>query len=672
MKNLVEKTVFPLLILVLFSACSKEEVEPPAIILESQEVSGEIIFPEVIQNVGNLKIVSGIYEGEIELKKSGLVGECNINLNKNTIQLITIFNDDEPILYCLANPNQTQTLTINAITTAEALVFLHPLIVSSDPIEATEIRAKIRNSNSFNYLVQELEDIIGNGQFHQIGWNLSYFTTVTGEVINEIIDNYQEPQNGIELSDVDKTQNPLRLKILNGRKRWLSIYIDKYAGGNLTSSPFTINNEEVNTFLMPSDEASLWNIFTKGTPIEAESPLVSINTSDAEKIKVSCYGLGINNFPDVSSQDFDRGVSAAAATFLWDYGIAFFEVITGVKGLKGELRGRPFKNPNSELISRLEAALTHPTSRVKYVSAAQSGDNSAFLKEIFKIGYSTLIDSENAKLVYQFIKKITTKDIAASIVNKAFVPLRIIDMTESIGNMGASVYATISTDWKTEFLINVNDLPTDGLLAHYPFNGNAYDEIGNNDGTVYGATLTTDRFGNSDRAYSLDGTDDYISFGNMYLPTEEFTYAIWLKDLDQGTHGAILGKHSYQGDNQVYLRTEINDDKYDLEINIGNNFYELTAPYRDEIGLISPSYNKFDHLVATYDGQIIKLYVNNTLVGSQNATGTTATNSHPLLLGHSSASNNNHDDYGKYIFDDFRIYTRALKVHEINELYNEE
>ena len=35
-----------------------------------------------------------------------------------------------------------------------------------------------------------------------------------------------------------------------------------------------------------------------------------------------------------------------------------------------------------------------------------------------------------------------------------------------------------------------------GLVAYYPFNGNANDESGNgNDGTVNGATLTADRFG---------------------------------------------------------------------------------------------------------------------------------------------------------------------------------
>ena len=45
----------------------------------------------------------------------------------------------------------------------------------------------------------------------------------------------------------------------------------------------------------------------------------------------------------------------------------------------------------------------------------------------------------------------------------------------------------------------------DGLVAYYPFNGNARDESGNfNDGTVHGATLTEDRFGNEGNAYSFD------------------------------------------------------------------------------------------------------------------------------------------------------------------------
>lgn len=54
----------------------------------------------------------------------------------------------------------------------------------------------------------------------------------------------------------------------------------------------------------------------------------------------------------------------------------------------------------------------------------------------------------------------------------------------------------------------------EGLIAYFPFNGNANDEAGNgHDGIVYGATLTTDRFGNTNSAYEFDGIVNNLDFG---------------------------------------------------------------------------------------------------------------------------------------------------------------
>ena len=63
---------------------------------------------------------------------------------------------------------------------------------------------------------------------------------------------------------------------------------------------------------------------------------------------------------------------------------------------------------------------------------------------------------------------------------------------------------------------------TSGLVAAWEFNGNANDVSGNgNDGVVHGATLTTDRFGNANSAYSFNGVDDYISAADS--PTLDFS-----------------------------------------------------------------------------------------------------------------------------------------------------
>lgn len=59
-------------------------------------------------------------------------------------------------------------------------------------------------------------------------------------------------------------------------------------------------------------------------------------------------------------------------------------------------------------------------------------------------------------------------------------------------------------------------------VAYYPFDGNANDESGNgNHGTVYGAKLTADRFGNQDSAYLFDGIIDDVRVYNRALSAAE-------------------------------------------------------------------------------------------------------------------------------------------------------
>jgi len=68
-----------------------------------------------------------------------------------------------------------------------------------------------------------------------------------------------------------------------------------------------------------------------------------------------------------------------------------------------------------------------------------------------------------------------------------------------------------------------------GLVVYYPFNGNADDEGGSGyDGVVTGASLTSDRFGNTNSAYYFDGNDDYISLGNDF-DLNELTINFWFK-----------------------------------------------------------------------------------------------------------------------------------------------
>ena len=67
-----------------------------------------------------------------------------------------------------------------------------------------------------------------------------------------------------------------------------------------------------------------------------------------------------------------------------------------------------------------------------------------------------------------------------------------------------------------------------GLVACYPFNANAKDETGNgNNGTVNGATLTTDRFGKANSAYNFNGSS-LIPVNPTQFKNQSYSYTNWI------------------------------------------------------------------------------------------------------------------------------------------------
>jgi hypothetical protein len=68
------------------------------------------------------------------------------------------------------------------------------------------------------------------------------------------------------------------------------------------------------------------------------------------------------------------------------------------------------------------------------------------------------------------------------------------------------------------------------LIACYPFNGNAQDNVGNHHGTVVGATPTTDRFGRPNSAYQFSPVyGNYISLDNKQdFVNNMFTVSAWV------------------------------------------------------------------------------------------------------------------------------------------------
>lgn len=105
-------------------------------------------------------------------------------------------------------------------------------------------------------------------------------------------------------------------------------------------------------------------------------------------------------------------------------------------------------------------------------------------------------------------------------------------------NLGKSLKYTNEATIKT-----ILDI-TSGLVAYYPFNGNANDESGNQlNGTVTGAQLTTDRNGLSNKAYSFDNSQFIEILASTDKNLMPFSVSLWATIKDGSTGGNLFNKY---------------------------------------------------------------------------------------------------------------------------------
>ncbi|MBN1509809.1 MAG: LamG domain-containing protein [Sedimentisphaerales bacterium] len=212
-------------------------------------------------------------------------------------------------------------------------------------------------------------------------------------------------------------------------------------------------------------------------------------------------------------------------------------------------------------------------------------------------------------------------------------------------------------------------LPSDGLVAWWPFQGNANDASGNgHDGVVYGATLTQDRSGNPDSAYQFDGTNDYIDIGNGVKPGLAMTVSAWV-NLDSLDPGIAVFRNDLD-------QTPSNDYRYGVAVLIDNGggpghidaqIYEgFSAPWnrRNKVSDEAVVGTGAWHHLAVVFGSMndIRLYLDGAEIdGYYDGTGS------GLLYssGGHGALGMRSGYYFHGIMDDVAVYSRALSENEI-------
>ena len=208
------------------------------------------------------------------------------------------------------------------------------------------------------------------------------------------------------------------------------------------------------------------------------------------------------------------------------------------------------------------------------------------------------------------------------------------------------------------------DLVT-GLVAYYPFNGNANDESGNaNHGIVSNATLTNDRFGNLNNSYNFNGIDNYITipFSPKFNLDNSFSFSIWINPQNISLSQRIIDR-STGGTSDDWM--------IDLSANpadIGKIRCIAGGAGSSNLSYSNPVITKENiwYLVnVTYDLKDIRFYINGILDKISPLTSSTPTSTNPVRIGVATVGNANFFN-GK--IDDIRIYNRALSQAEITYL----
>jgi hypothetical protein len=211
-------------------------------------------------------------------------------------------------------------------------------------------------------------------------------------------------------------------------------------------------------------------------------------------------------------------------------------------------------------------------------------------------------------------------------------------------------------------------VPTNGLKAYYPFSGNANDASGNaNNGTVNGATLTTDRFGSANSAYSFDGISNYINIANNILPTTSTSLTISLWFLSSDNSGSLISDRSGAGNTSKYA-IGIGGTNLSAGCENGN----CTGPCGQYSTTVAPSGTTWNNAVLVKDLalNVCKIYLNGVLAATRNNFCYTNFSS-PTAIGRANSYYAPFGDgYTNGKIDDVGVWNRALTEAEITTMYN--
>lgn len=269
---------------------------------------------------------------------------------------------------------------------------------------------------------------------------------------------------------------------------------------------------------------------------------------------------------------------------------------------------------------------------------------------------------------YSFINQVpagSTSSSQTGLTSGTTYYWRIFAVTE--GGMSSSLNGIQATSCNGPV---ISQLPSTNLVSYYKFEGNAVDATGNNSATFQGGTPTAaaDRFNVAGKAYTFNGSSNYISTPNLYVNPSSVSVSSWFKTTT--TVGGVL-----MGFSSLQTGSNGNRDRFIYMTATGVLYFGVAPGAVKKYISTTAAYNDGNwHLVtATLGAGGMKLYVDGVLAASDLTVTTAETITGYWRLGHSDIStwpNESSSYFFQGTLDDMVIYHRELSAAEVGVLYN--
>lgn len=219
----------------------------------------------------------------------------------------------------------------------------------------------------------------------------------------------------------------------------------------------------------------------------------------------------------------------------------------------------------------------------------------------------------------------------------------------------------------------------DSLIGYYTFSGNTSDSSGHqHHGTNFGATYTTDRFGNPNEALLFDGINDSVIVGNIIDVSKQqgMSFTAWFQpstSIQQPNRnvGVSIGRK-----NRGEMAIRYNDERnWQLVAAFGDGAEQIVNSNHNSCKTGPVTFGQWYHVAGVFENGKVTLYVDAEEQSNckSNKAGGKLSHIHPnALLRIGKAYNSyNTEKLFKGKIDDVRIYNRAISYCEVTHIYGD-